>query len=114
MSDTALFSFARIARDDLASQQYLVQRVAPWMEDNAVSEDTLKGLSALANAATDDPSVVERAASLAKSNDTGIRLAVVGYRGSLANSTTARATIEQFLSDPDPQVRQEAERLRVQ
>ena len=111
MTDTALFSFARMAREDAAAREHLLQRVTPWLEANAVPHQTAQALSALANAAVNEPGLVERAAGFARSPEAEIRLAVVDYLGSLPETAPGRNMLDQFLTDPDPRIQQEAERL---
>jgi hypothetical protein len=86
LSETALFAYARLAKDDTASQGVLVQKISPWLEKDSSPEDTVKAISALANAAVNQPEVIARVNSLANSGDESVREAAKEYLESLTNA----------------------------
>lgn len=112
LSDSALFAFARLAKDDQPSLEVLRRRLEPWMEPGAPQDDTLKALGALGNAAFDDSRFIARASELAKSPDADTRLAATEYLATLPNSAAAASAIEEQLYDPDDRVRGAAEKFR--
>ena len=79
LSDSALFAFARLAKNDPVAQDVLVQRIASWLEANAGPEETVKALHALANAEAGQANIVSRANDLAGSADENIRDAAQAY-----------------------------------
>lgn len=112
LSDSALFAYARLAKDDQSCLELLKKRVEPWLDSNASQGDTLKALGALSNAALDDARFVHRAAELTRATDSDTRLAATEYLAALPNSTVAASVMEELLSDPDERVRSVAEMAR--
>jgi len=95
LSDTALFSFARMAKDDGAARAYLLQRIDPWLQGNAAPVDTVKALGALANAVVEDDALVRRAAEYVGGANTDVRLAAMEYLRVLPGSSPGRVWIDQ-------------------
>jgi hypothetical protein len=83
LSETALFSFARLAGRDSEFFGYLVQRLNPWLEDNAPPEKTAQALTILAQAAVNAPDFIQRASYFSQSPDENIRSAAEEYLTSL-------------------------------
>jgi len=84
LSETALFSFARVAGHDPDYFGFLVQRLNPLLEDNAAPRDTAKAFTLLAQAGLNAPDFVQRAAHFARSADADVRQAVEEYVTSLS------------------------------
>jgi hypothetical protein len=84
VSETALFSFARLAGRDPEFYGFLAQRLNPWLEDHATPQETVKAFTILAQAGVNSPDFVQRATALYQSPDESIRAAAEEYLTSLA------------------------------
>ena len=79
LSDAAIYSLARLSRQDEVTQQYLVERLKPALGSGRSPEEGAHALALLTMAEAYDPDLLAQATRLASSDQEEIRVAAQEY-----------------------------------